>query len=496
MRVLIYGRVSQDPRQQGRSVDEQITECREWAEREGWVVARVIRETGSASRFARVKRDDWASVMRAIEDGEMDALLTWESSRAMRDMTAYAELRDACVAAGVQWGYSGQLHDLTSRDGRFRTGLDALLAEDEAARTSERLRRTTRHAALAGRPHGKNLYGYLRVYDPQTRQLLHIEPHPEQAPVVKEAARRVMAGETQYQIAKSFNQRGIQPRRASYKEHRKNLGWTAVAIKQMLIQPAYTGLRQHRGEIAAEAVWPALIERADWEKLQAILFDPSRGRLRNDTAVHLLTGIAKCADCGNIMRVGLQNYGRPRVVVDASGERKVREKYHTYMCQGAPGKGGFHTTMKCEFLDHIVVEAVVQRLSMPDAVNLLGATRDEHASERADLREEIERHQAWLEAVRQRAMKEHNLDLLFDQEARVKPLIEAAQRRLERLLDLDPAVSKMMAAGDLRRHWDGSDLNTRRRIIRALVTPRVARAEARGVTSEEAVLRRVTLVWH
>ena len=109
--------------------------------------------------------------------------------------------------------------------------------------------------------------------------------------------------------------------------------------------------------------------------------------------------------------------------------------------------------MKCEFLDHIVVEAVVQRLSMPDAVNLLGATRGEHASERADLREEIEGYQTWLEAVRQRAMREHNLDLLFDQEARAQPLIEAAQRRLDRLTDLDPSVSNLMRSGDLRGHW-------------------------------------------
>ena len=495
MRVWIFGRVSQDPRQLGRSVDEQISECQEWADREGWQVVRVVRETGSASRFGRTRRDGWTSVLEAIENQEMDALLTWESSRATRDLTAYSELRDACVAAGVQWGYSGKLHDLSDRDARFRTGLDALLAEDEAARTSERLRRTTRHAALAGRPHGKNLYGYRRVYDPGTRLLLRIEPHPEQAPVVKEAARRILAGETMYKIAKSFNERGIEPRRTTYKQHRRNLGWTPVAIKQMLIQPAYAGLRVHRGEIAAEAIWPALVKREDWDKLQSILFDPARGRLRNDTAVHLLSGIALCAECGNQMRVGLQNYGRPRTVLDASGERKVQEKYHIYMCQGAPGKGGFHTTIKCEFLDHIVVDAIVRRLSQPDIMQLLAANNGDNTDERASLREEIERHQTWLEKVRDRAMREQNLDLLFDQEARVKPLIETAQRRLERLLDIDQSVLQMVRSGNPRKHWDSIDLDARRRILRAVVIPRVKRAEQRGQRSEEAVLRRISLTW-
>ncbi len=495
MRVLIYGRVSRDPRQLGRSVDEQVSECIEWADREDWQVVRVVRETGSASRYARSKRDDWALVMQAIENREMDALLTWESSRATRDLTAYAELRDACVTAGVKWGYSGRLHDLSDRDARFRTGLDALLAEDEAARTSERLLRTARHAALAGRPGGKNLYGYRRVYDPETRLLLRIEPHPEQAPVVREAARRILAGETMYKIAKSFNQRGIDPRRSAFKEHRRNLGWTPVAIKQMLIQPGYAGLRVHRGEIAAEAIWPALVQREDWDRLQSILFDPVRGRLRNETVVHLLSGIALCGECGNHMRVGLQNYGRPRIVRGSSGEQKIQYKYHTYICQGAPGKPGFHATIKCEFLDHAVVDAVVRRLSSPDVLQLLGAEQDDNSDERTSLREEIEKHQAWLEKVRDRAMREQNLDLLFDQEARVKPLIEAAQRRLERLLDIDANVLQMVRSGSPRLHWDGIDLDTRRRIIRAVVTPRVQRAEKPGQRSEESVLRRISLNW-
>ena len=185
----------------------------------------------------------------------MDALLTWESSRATRDLTAYAELRDACVGGRVKWGYSGQLHDLADRDSRFRTGLDALLAEDEAARTSERLRRTTRHAALAGqaaRQEPLRLPPGVRPADPA---LLRIEPHPEQAPV---GARRLRGASWPARRCTRSPSRSTSaesgPAGPRYKEHRQNLGWTAVAIKQMLIQPAYAGLRQHRGEIVAEAL--------------------------------------------------------------------------------------------------------------------------------------------------------------------------------------------------------------------------------------------------
>jgi len=493
VRVLIYGRVSRDPRQLGRSVNEQVVECTEWAEREGWEVVRVVRETASASRYARVERRFWDQVVSSITDGEIDALLTWESSRATRDLEAYAALRSACVATGVRWGYSGRLYDLTDRDSRFRTGLDALLAEDEAARTSERILRNVRHAALAGRPHGKNLYGYRRIYDPETRELVRIEPDPMQAPIVQEAARRVLNGDTCYAVAKSFNERGVAPRRPAYKDHRRKLGWTPVAIKQMLTQPSYAGVRTHRGTIVADATWPALIERERWERLQAILFDPSRGMLRNDTAVHLLSGIAVCAICGGQMRVGLQNVGKTKL--DAHGNRVPREKYHTYICIGTPGKGGFHTAIKSAFLDELVTEAVIIRLERPDALQLLESTDSTRDDERAALRQEIERHQAWLEQVRERARRERNLDLLFDQERRTQPLIEAAQRRLDRLAAADPAVLDMIRSPSPRQRWADLDLATRRRIIRAVVSPRIHPAETRGQRTTESILRRVEPVW-
>src|SRR3954447_8257641 len=92
VRVLIYGRVSRDPMKLGRSVEEQVVECTAWAEREGWQVVRVARETASASRYARVERRYWNQVVSPVTEGEIDALLTWESSRATRDLDAYAEL--------------------------------------------------------------------------------------------------------------------------------------------------------------------------------------------------------------------------------------------------------------------------------------------------------------------------------------------------------------------------------------------------------------------
>ncbi|HEX6236004.1 MAG TPA: recombinase family protein, partial [Acidimicrobiales bacterium] len=125
-RALIYTRVSQD-RAGGRSPAEQEAEARAHCEREGWEVAEVVTDSVGASRHSKGHRDGWGRARRLVGAGDVDVLVTWEASRAQRDLSAYSELRDLCAAHGVRWAYSGRVHDLTTSDGRFRTGLDALL---------------------------------------------------------------------------------------------------------------------------------------------------------------------------------------------------------------------------------------------------------------------------------------------------------------------------------------------------------------------------------
>ena len=75
-------------------------------------------------------------------------------------------------------------------------------------------------------------------------------------------------------------------------------------------------------------------------------------------------------------------------------------------------------------------------------------------------------------------MKERNLDLLFDQERRVQPLIDVAHRRLEKLRATAPAVLALAGKGDVRQAWQALDLQSQRTIIRALAVP--PRVQSRG----------------
>lgn len=473
-----YLRVSRDRRGTGKSPDQQHAENELAVKDRGWTLypSPYRDDDRSASRYATKERENFRQLLDDLEDGKFEAeiLVIWESSRGSRRTGEWVSLIELCEERGIRIFVTthGREYDPTNARDRRSMLEDAVDSEYESAKTSERIRRDVRAAAEQGRVHGKNLYGYRRVYDNGTGILDSIQRDPEQAPIVEEAARRVLAGEALYSIAKDFNRRGIPPRRPSRKEHRKHLGWTPPAVKQMLATPSYAGKRQHRGKIVADGMWPPLIDPGVWEKrLMPLLHAPERKRTNDWPAKHLLAGIAVCGACGAAVRVGKQNAG-PRKF-DGDGKELPREKYHTYVCAGVPGKTGFHVTMKEDHLDRVVTELVVARLERPDFLSTVGRQDGSVDEERERIRLEITGHQEYLDEVRNQAAARHDMSLLFDQEDRIRPLIDAAQRRLENLAGTDPKVIELAASGRVRDTWDSLPLAGRRQVIRALMRPRI-----------------------
>src|ERR1700730_17694075 len=187
MQALIYTRVSRDT-QEGRSVDDQERECRTECERQGWPVRAVFCDNNiSASRYGN-RRPEWERLKTELREG--DVLVVWEASRAGRDLQEHVNLRNLCAEKGVPLSYGGKVVDLTLGDDRFAAGLDALIAERESEQIRLRVLRGKRAGALEGRRGGRVPWGYQKV-SPAVW-----EPDPVEAPRVREAVERILAGES------------------------------------------------------------------------------------------------------------------------------------------------------------------------------------------------------------------------------------------------------------------------------------------------------------
>lgn len=488
-----YLRVSKDSSGRSRSPDQQHSENLAVAERNGWSLhpEPYKDHNRSASLYAKRERENFTKLLADLEEGsfDADALALWESSRGSRQVSEWVYLIDLCAEKGVGiWVTThNRLYDPVNARDRRSLLEDAVDAEYESAKSSERLQRNMRENAERGRPHGANIYGYKRIYNPENGELEKVIRHPGQAVAVEEAARRVLAGESLHAVAKDFNARGIAPRGKALRKHNEAYhAWTGSSVKQMLSTPAYAKKRLYQGEILdeVEPIWPALIDPARWEELQGRLFPEDQKLTNTWSTKHLLSGLAYC-ECGSPMKYSQQYQGRLRH--DENGKALPRPKRHAYACRAK-----FHTTMTAEHLDAMVTEVVLARLERPDFLESIGRADDKHAEERQALREEIAENVQWLEDVQVRAEQERNLDLLFRQEALVRPKIEAAQKRLEQLAAMDPAVIDLSRSGAVRQTWEELDLQQKRRVIKALVAPRVKKAKPgqKGVNWD-----RVEFVW-
>ena len=445
MRAIIYTRVSSDTSGRGRSVEEQEIVCRQECERAGWVVAEVLIDNDiGASRFSAKDRPAYRKLANTLAAG--DVLVTWEASRAQRDLAAYVQLRDLCAERGVMWSYSGKLFDLSRGDDRFATGLDALLAEKEVDQIRDRVLRAHRANAAAGRPHGQIPYGYQAQRDPDTGRIEQRVPHPEQAPIVREIARRIIAGDSVRSIAIDLNARGV-PTAAT------SPSWRPGLMVQMIRRPTYAGIRTHRGT-SVPGTWEALISLEEHRQLLAILSDPARVSHRGSKPTHLLTGIVRCGVCSEVMWRGKSN--------GAS----------SYRCTE-----NFCVSRLMEPVDLLVTEAIIARCEQVRSVDEL--TDPAVAAAAADARELRDRLEGFIDDA---AEGKISRSAFMRIEQTLLPKIRAAERQAQAVVH--PLVGELLGK-NARANWEKMSVEDQRTVVRALVSVKILKAPSgRGFRPE------------
>jgi site-specific DNA recombinase len=329
--AAIYCRISSDRSGEGLGVERQETLCRKLANDRGWPVAEVYVDN-DRSAFNGKLRPGYARMLCDIEDGSRDAVVCVDLDRLTRrpaELEAFMELADRYQVALAN--VSGDT-DLSTSDGRFKARIIGAVARQESERKGERMTREAEQAARRGIPRGsRRPFGY----EPD-----RVSPRDDEAALVRDAAARVLGGETVPSIAREWNARGIPtPQGATH-------GWSATTVAGILRNPRIAGLRAYKGEIVAAGTWPAIVDRETFDRLQSKIRRTTRpGR----TPKRLLTAIARCGRCGAPMWTSIR--------YDAD---KQVPRYACIKRPGAPGCG--LTTVVAQPLDRLITEAALHRL--------------------------------------------------------------------------------------------------------------------------------------
>ena len=471
LRAVIYARVSSDPKKQEKSVTDQVNEGTRECNERGWIIARVFKDNDrSASRHAKKERPEYVKLIEFLRSGGADVLVTWESSRAQRDLEAYVKLRKICAECNVQWCYKGRVHDLSRTDDRFTTGLDALLAEREADEVKDRVMRGQKDSAERGRPPGRILFGYQREYDPRTKAFIRQAIREDQAVIVREVIRRYAAGESKPSIRIDLNQRGLTTGTGK--------PWNDRALARMVTNYSYLGKRIYQGKVIRDGLWPPIIEKAkDVQAFYACVRRIERGRLlhqRDGSSKYLLTGIAKCGTCGG----RLKSIPSPRSVK------------RSYVCGGTPAHRGQCVTIRIERLDAYVTEWILERLSRPDAGGLLAG--DPEDDDTAEAMAEADQLRARLDEFTDAAAAgDVTPAALARIESQLLPKIEAAEKRAQSVT-VSPVLQDMIRP-DIADVWPGLPISQQREVVRTLVNVSLHKAQVKGRVKFDP--SRVEITW-
>lgn len=436
-RAGLYLRISKDVVGRGLGIERQEELCRKLAADKGWEVVQVYADN-DLSAYSGSPRPQYEAMLSAIEAGSLDAVVCVDQDRLTRqpaELEGFIALADAKGIALAN--VSGEI-DLSTSDGRFRARIMGAVARQESERKSERIRRQKDQAASKGWAQGgRRRYGYQHARTEDGAATLEIVPG--EAEIVREAAHRVLEGESLRRIALDLNARGIPTATGS--------NWQVTTLKTMLAGPHIAGLRVHHGEIVGEGNWEPILDRATWERIRLILGDPRR-KQGGRPPTHLLTGILKCGKCGkNLRHAKKQSGGR-------------------YVCDPQP-KGCGRLAISDQIEADVVAE-VLQRIPLERNV-AVDATLErlqgeieaiEGSMERLTVLHFSEGHLSEREYLAARA----SLD-----EKRASIEAELKQRLAEApLTDLLLAPSERAGATE-RVEWDDLDLEGQRRIISAVL---------------------------
>jgi site-specific DNA recombinase len=393
-RAAVYCRISDDRRGTEAGVSRQREDGLALVEREGWTLVHDgdtdTFTDNDISAFSGKPRPAYNRLVEVLRANQVDVVVAWHPDRlhrSVRELEDWIDLQEATrtkvttVKAG-QW-------DLSTSAGRTTARIIGAVSRGESEQKAERVRRAMQQRAEQGKVHGAlRTYGYSGRRDDDGRGHT-LEVVPEEAEVIREAARRVLSGEALLSVVRDLNARGVPTIRGAQ--------WSRTSLRSILISARVAGWREHTpgrgvnhrqadgtgglwrgGEFVAQAEWPAILTRSEVERLRRKLTDPSRSRTGSARTYLLSGGLAVCGLCGTAMR------GRPN--------RGTR----SYHCPPAPvGLGCGRVSVNADALEEAVIFGVREALRDGSLGEELAARAEGSGAEKAwataaALREDLE----------------------------------------------------------------------------------------------------------
>ena len=381
--AALYARVSSERQDVDLSVAAQLRALRDYAQRNGYLVAREYVDEAESGRIA--DRPQFSRMLDEASKPEapFKEILVWKFSRFTRKREHAVAFKSMLRRRGIRVVSITEQADDTPT-GKLLEAIIESVDEFYSENLAQEVVRGMREAATRGfwmttyAP-----YGYKRVYvQDGIKKRPKLELNPPADAVVKRVFDMVLQGKSILDVTKTLNAEGI-PTTNGKK-------WLKTTIHTMLDHEAYTGTlvwgakaKDGAPPVRVENAHPAIVSKRDFQQARKLLASraPKKMNPRRASSPYLLSGLVKCETCGKAMTAAEAKSGR----------------YTYYICHSLlkRGKGTCETPrLNAKNFEKLIVneirENVLTESNIRDLVKLLDEEMDGVAREQRDRLETIE----------------------------------------------------------------------------------------------------------
>ncbi|GAA3602061.1 recombinase family protein [Agrococcus terreus] len=442
-RFYVYARQSID---HAEGIDRQLARCRMLCDARDWPVEAEFVDNATSATKRRGVGTQWVELLAVMEPG--DVVVAVDVDRLLRSLEDLVDLQKLGVRVLT---VDGEI-DTTTADGEFRAAMLASIARFETRRKRERQLRANDARKAQARPlPTRRRYGY---------ESDGVTPRAEEAKVVQDMFAAFADGASVRSITLGLVRDGIEPTTGKQ--------WSTRRVRDTLNNPAYGGELLRDGEVVSSSFITPVVDPELAAHVRAVLADEARRTTPGSAVRHQLSGIARCAVCGESMFF-MRDY-RCRADPTHPSIRKGRiEPVVERAVVDALFLGG-GALMKLDS-DAASVTALSAKLTKLEELSaqVLSYRADELLSPAVTrqrllaLKSDRDTVEAALDAAREKSAVAR---LLLDLHLRVVPG--------EAIKLSDSAAVK----AEIRSRWSALDLETQRTLIRALVDVEVAPGRA------------------
>lgn len=309
LRCMIYARRSSD-RQNEESTAQQINACREFAEKQNYIVVREFADEAITGKTDR--RPEFQKLVRAVEAGKCDIVVAYKSNRISRNMLQALTYENRFEAAGVKIVYVKEEFG-DNAAGRFALRTMMNLNQFYSENMSEDIKRSLyTYAQECKVLNGVLPFGLNKGADGKYAL------DPATAPVVKEIFELYVSGVKTSRICDILNGKGYRTRPGNK--------FKVSYLEKILKNERYSGMYIY-GDIRIEGGIPAIVDKETYEKAQEKMKEAHRAPAASWCQTeYLLTGKLFCGLCGSPMigESGTSHTGKPYNYYVCAAKKKTR----------------------------------------------------------------------------------------------------------------------------------------------------------------------------